>query len=399
MNAAVHNYIPQIDAIRERGVTQAANTVQYIMAAALGAAAVVAAVSYVSYRAGRSGVPPRAARISCRTTPAMLERGSTYFLSGVMGGSGGGGASLAGVAVESQDYRACMRAAILAADSTAVVIDPAEIVEKRARELHPPGTPESQFFTSDETIRTMFGECVSLAAKSDVVISYLPVASMGSACELHEARAAGRLVLVIAEGKMSGNWVVRSYADQVLDDIPALGRWIDQHLGTIRTIPPMASAAESASAPETSLRGLNGSITFLYSHHFGTSRAFYEEDLGLFVRSDKGVVVFYALPSAESVTSGSSLGIVKAGVSAAVQPPCSAADAGRDTVMLCLLASDVDAAFERALAGGRCTAEQAPRYARQFGIYNALLRDPDGYLVELQCFLEPTEHRAFCGLP
>ena len=52
-------------------------------------------------------------------------------------------------------------------------------------------------------------------------------------------------------------------------------------------------------------RDLSGAITFLYSRNFVESRKFYEEDLGLCVRSDKGAVVFYELPG-----SASSLGVV-----------------------------------------------------------------------------------------
>ena len=37
------------------------------------------------------------------------------------------------------------------------------------------------------------------------------------------------------------------------------------------------------------------------------------------------------------------------------------------------------------------------RHGGRFGIYNALLRDPDGYLVELQEFFEADEHARFVG--
>ena len=143
------------------------------------------------------------------------------------------------------------------------------------------------------------------------------------------------------------------------------------------------TAAKHASA-------LRGSITFLYSSRFATSRKFYEEDLGLRVRCDRGAVVFYALPGR-----GASLGIVKEGVSAAANPPCSTATAGRDSVMVCLLTDDVDSCFRHITMQGRCTVEQAPKRIERFGIYNALVRDPDGYLVEIQRFLNPGEQAEF----
>ena len=148
-----------------------------------------------------------------------------------MGGSGGGGASLAGIAVESQDYRALMRGAILAADPSATIVDPAIVVPAMAPGLHPPSTPEAEWWSADACVRQAFEACVDLAAKSDVVVSYLPTASMGSAVELHAARQAGRLVLVVAPGKMRFNWVVRSYADHVFEDVRALEVWLLERAG------------------------------------------------------------------------------------------------------------------------------------------------------------------------
>ena len=159
------------------------------------------------------------------------DRRTSYFLSGVMGGSGGGGASLAGIAVESQDYRALMRGAILAADPSATIVDPAIVVPAMAPGLHPPSTPEVEWWSADVCVRQAFEACVDLAARSDVIISYLPTASMGSAVELHAARQAGRLVLVVAPGKMRGNWVVRSYADHVFEDVRALEVWLLERAG------------------------------------------------------------------------------------------------------------------------------------------------------------------------
>ena len=65
--------------------------------------------------------------------------------------------------------------------------------------------------------------------------------------------------------------------------------------------------------------------------------------------------------------------------------------------MLCLLTTSVDACVKRVVAGGRASIVQPPQANLSFGIYNALLRDPDGYLVELQQFLDPEEHARFAG--
>jgi len=73
--------------------------------------------------------------------------------------------------------------------------------------------------------------------------------------------------------------------------------------------------------------------------------------------------------------------------------------------MICLLLSDVDSCFRDLVSGpnGPCRDEgrvvQEPKKNDRFGIYNAIVRDPDGYLVELQQFLDPEEHREFSVQP
>ena len=136
---------------------------------------------------------------------------------------------------------------------------------------------------------------------------------------------------------------------------------------------------------------ISGSIVFLYSSHFEASRQFYEHHLCLPVRSDKGAVVFYSLPGIAS-----HLGVVKQGLSAADIPPCSAAQAGRDTVMLCLLSDDISGWHAKLLEHGYAF-DQEPQRTERFGIFNALLRDPDGYLIELQQFLDDAEQAEFCN--
>jgi len=136
---------------------------------------------------------------------------------------------------------------------------------------------------------------------------------------------------------------------------------------------------------------LSGSIVFLYSEKFEDSRHFYENDLALEVRKDLGDVVFYILPG-----SASSLGVVRQGVSAASTPPCSAAQAGKDTVMVCLLSESVCDWHSRLTQRGR-SFEQPPQRNDKFGIFNALLRDPDGYLVEIQQFLSHDVQQQFCS--
>ena len=86
-------------------------------------------------------------------------------------------------------------------------------------------------WTDDADVRKLFAEVVDAAAAADVVVSYLPTASMGSACELHAAHAAHKTVLCIAPGAMAQNWVVRSFSARTFEDIPALAWFLKETRG------------------------------------------------------------------------------------------------------------------------------------------------------------------------
>ena len=177
---------------------------------------------------------PRLDRIAASRTAAgnsdavKIRRGASYFLSGVMGGSGSGSSSALGITMEPQDYRAEITAAIRAADATAVVIDPLVMGAERAASLRRRGSGAEAPCAADpwaerSNVKRMFADVVAAAADADVVVSYLPVASMGSAVELHEAHKASRTIICIVSPKMSTNWVVRSYADVTVASIEELG--------------------------------------------------------------------------------------------------------------------------------------------------------------------------------
>lgn len=133
----------------------------------------------------------------------------------------------------------------------------------------------------------------------------------------------------------------------------------------------------------------SGSVVFLYSDCLPENKNFWGTDIGLPVVADKGAVVFYRLPG----TCGS-LALVQEGVSAAAAPPVCARHAGKDTVMVCLLTSDVDGSTELLASRGH-PIHQPPALNERFGIKNALLRSPEGYLVEIQQLMNPSEHSLF----
>jgi hypothetical protein len=75
-------------------------------------------------------------------------------------------------------------------------------------------------------IRRVLAEGNARAAACDLLIAYVPSASMGTAIEMHEASRSG--AVVVAVSPLSANWVVRAYSDRVVADFAAL----DELLGS-----------------------------------------------------------------------------------------------------------------------------------------------------------------------
>jgi hypothetical protein len=76
--------------------------------------------------------------------------------------------------------------------------------------------PKSLHYDDAKAFR-VFEESVEAARRSDLLVAYLPEASMGSAIEMWEARRAG--VKVVAISSMEHNWVVKYTADLVVKSI------------------------------------------------------------------------------------------------------------------------------------------------------------------------------------
>ena len=62
-----------------------------------------------------------------------------------------------------------------------------------------------------------FEEGLARARNCDVLVAFLPSASMGTAIEMHEAARNGSAVLTITP--MAANWVVRAYSDRIFRDV------------------------------------------------------------------------------------------------------------------------------------------------------------------------------------
>ena len=112
-------------------------------------------------------------------------------------------------------------------------------------------------------------------------------------------------------------------------------------------------------------------ITFLYVEDLERSDRFYSGTLGLPMVVDQGMCKIF------EVAGAAYLGVCE-------RPGRSSPEG----MIVTFVSDDVDGWHDRLSAAG-VPVEQAPRVTDEFGVYHAFYRDPDGYLVEVQRFLDP----------
>jgi catechol 2,3-dioxygenase-like lactoylglutathione lyase family enzyme len=110
-------------------------------------------------------------------------------------------------------------------------------------------------------------------------------------------------------------------------------------------------------------------ITFLYTRDLAATARFYEEVLGLALALDQGDCRIYR------VSDGGYLGFCQR-QSAPEEP------AG---IILTLVTQEVDAWYEYLSERG-VVFEKPPALNPKYEIYHCFLRDPNGYLIEIQRF-------------
>ncbi len=113
-------------------------------------------------------------------------------------------------------------------------------------------------------------------------------------------------------------------------------------------------------------------ITFLYTQKMDATVHFYEHVLGLDLAVDQGDCRIYR------VGSNGFVGFCQR-ATGSEQP-------GR--LILTLVTEDVDA-WAAHLGAHGVELERQPALQPQYRIYNCFLRDPNGYLLEIQRFLDP----------
>ena len=113
-------------------------------------------------------------------------------------------------------------------------------------------------------------------------------------------------------------------------------------------------------------------VTFLYTADLGATAAFYEETLQLPLVLDQGACRIYL------VSGDAFLGFCESG--RAPEKP--------EGVIITLVSLDVDGWYQRLCDQG-VEFEKPPAISPKFNIYHCFLRDPNGYLLEIQTFLDP----------
>ncbi|MDY6877754.1 MAG: hypothetical protein SWK90_16355 [Chloroflexota bacterium] len=127
------------------------------------------------------------------------------FISGIIQGSRKDGG------IEGQDYRHEVAQIVRHHVPGVEVLDPVE--------LH----PNSVGYSPEQAKRTLL-ELVELAGRVDVLVAYVPSASMGTAIEMWNAYQSGVCIYTISP--LVDNWVVYSFSERVFPDIAAFAAFV-----------------------------------------------------------------------------------------------------------------------------------------------------------------------------
>jgi hypothetical protein len=113
--------------------------------------------------------------------------------------------------IDDQDYRRIISETLRARRADVEIMDP--------NELHPNGVDYD-----DELAKTTLLEMADLASQADLVVAYVPQASMGTALEMWKAFEAG--VPLVTVSPMAANWVIKHLSSVVLPDLDGFRRWV-----------------------------------------------------------------------------------------------------------------------------------------------------------------------------
>ncbi|OQY17969.1 MAG: hypothetical protein B6I35_13790 [Anaerolineaceae bacterium 4572_32.2] len=145
------------------------------------------------------------------------------FIGGVMQGS------KRDKAVNNQDYRRTIAQQVKAQHPESEIVDPWAMF------------PGSMNYDANRARQVLF-DMAHEAAKADIVIAYLPQASMGTALEMVRAYDAGTPVISISP--MAENWFIRSLSRRVFPSLASFCAWVET--GELARIKGEGTEAHSA---------------------------------------------------------------------------------------------------------------------------------------------------------
>jgi len=117
---------------------------------------------------------------------------------------------------------------------------------------------------------------------------------------------------------------------------------------------------------------INGQISWVYTQDLDSTAYFYAEVLGLECSRDEGTARIFA------TADNAWIGVCQAFADRVVEPKGG---------MISIVSDDVDAWYRRLVDIG-LSIDQPPHRLEQFGIYMFLVKDPNGYLIEFQQFVD-----------
>jgi predicted enzyme related to lactoylglutathione lyase len=121
-------------------------------------------------------------------------------------------------------------------------------------------------------------------------------------------------------------------------------------------------------------------ITFLYCEDISKTAPFYETVLGLQLALDQGGCRIYHVVGRTGYI----------GICERANPRA------KDGVIFTFVTQDVDAWYERITSHG-ISCESAPKTSPEYGIYHFFVKDPNGYLLEFQRFLDANWDKSNAG--
>ncbi|BAY32408.1 glyoxalase/bleomycin resistance protein/dioxygenase [Nostoc carneum NIES-2107] len=119
-------------------------------------------------------------------------------------------------------------------------------------------------------------------------------------------------------------------------------------------------------------------ITFLYTQDLAASASFYEDKLGFHLWLDQGTCRIYTVTGSGYLGLCQESGIFRTEI-----------NEKQSSVIFTLVTQQVDEWYEYLQQQG-VEFEQPPTFNEKYKIYHFFLRDPNGYLIEIQRFESPT---------